>query len=255
VSRKHSPLLIQNKGEFHNYGELILLLNNKEGTLMKKRVIVGVIALMLSFSFSLGVLAAPKLTLWFNNKAQKTDVRMINNKPYVPLSEVATFFGGNVTYDKKANTYKVTSKDFDPNPPKSFNVNVVQTSGPIKLTISKVTLNPAYKKEKYIDPIKSVILDVKIENTSTEKLNFHPTQALALFNTGEQVESLDTFMYSDLSLSGSYLGKAIKTGKIALLVKSSKFEAINSIQLNIAPPIDANYDDLGEELLFDVKFR
>jgi hypothetical protein len=223
---------------------------------LKKKVwLSSLIALSLFFAFSLGVFAAPKVSLWFNNKAQKTDVRMISNKPYVPLSEVAAWFGGKVIFDKKANAYKVTSKDFDPNPPKSFTVNVVQTSGPIKLTISKVTLNPAYKKESYTEALKSVVLDVKIENTSAQKIDFTPTQSLAVFNTGEQVERLETFMHSDNSLSGDYLGKAIKSGKIVLKVKSSKLEAINSIQLNMDAPYDENFDDLGEELLFDVKFR
>lgn len=222
---------------------------------MKKKVIFsGIISLSLLFSFCLGAFAAPKLSVWFNGKVQKTDVKMISNKPYVPLSEAATWFGGKVTFDKKANTYKVTSKDYDPNPPKSYNVNVTNTSGPMKITISKVTLNPAYKVDAYTPAFKAVILETKVQNTFGGKVSWHPAQGIFAFNTGEQVEGIETLMYSD-KIGGDFLPNTTKTGKLVLKVSTSKLDEIKSIQANIQGPFDDELTSLGEELLFDVKFR
>jgi lipopolysaccharide export system protein LptA len=222
---------------------------------MKKKVwLSSLIALLLFFAFSFGVFAAPKLTMWYNNKAQKTDVRLINNKPYVPLNDVATLFGGKVTYDKKTNTYKVTSKDFNPNPvtTKSYKVNVTKTSGPTKFTISNVTVNPKYKS-KLGETYAAVILDVKVQNTSADKVSWHPTQGTYALNTGEQVDQVQTLFNSD-DVSGDFLKGAIKTGKIVLKVTRT-IDKVNSININITGPFNDDLDRLGEDLLFDVKFR
>lgn len=220
---------------------------------MKKKVwLSGLIALSLLFSFGLGAIAAPKLSVWFNNKAQKTDIRIINKKPYVPLSDIATLFGGKVTFDKKANAYKVTSKDFNPTPAKSYNVNVTAESTPMKMTISKVTVDPAFKKDKYSDAIKAVILDVKVQNTSTGKVNWHPTQGIYALNNGEQIE--DAIIYSD-QVDGEFLGNTIKSGRIVLKVNTTKLDEIKSMQISINGAFDDELNRLGEDVLFDLKFR
>jgi hypothetical protein len=220
---------------------------------MKKKVrLSSLIALSLFFTFSLGVFAAPKLSLWFNNKAQKTDVRLINNKPYVPLADVAKLFGGKVEFDKKANAYKVTSKDYKPPTTlKSFPVNISKTTGPMKLTISKVTVDPAYKLTGFKTPVKALILDVKIQNTSKDKVTWHATGGLASVNTGEQIQ----YKIGLNDIDGSFLGNVTKSGKYLLKIDNSNLDLINSIQFNIDAPFSSDYEQIGEELLFDVKFR
>jgi hypothetical protein len=222
---------------------------------MKKKVwLSSLITLSLFFAFSFGVIAAPKVSVWFNNKAQKTDVRLINNKPYVPLTDIAKLFGGKVTYDKKTNAYKVTSKDFNPNPviTKSYNVNVTKTSGPMKFTISKVTIEPKFKS-KLGGTYAAVILDVKVQNTSTDKVLWHPTQGTYALNTGEQVDSSE-MLFNSGDVSGDFLKGTIKTGKIVLKV-TRVIDSVNTITINISGPFNDDLDRLGEDLLFDVKFR
>lgn len=219
----------------------------------KKTLFTGLIALSLFFSFGLGVFATSKVSVLFNNKAQKADVKIINNKPYLALSDVVTWFGGKVAYDKKANTYKVTSKDFDPNPLKYFNVNVTQTSGPIQLKISKVTLNPAFKKDQYSQAINALIFNVQVSNSSNGKVSFYPAQGIYALNTGEQIDDADPLMNSD-NISGDFLGGAIKKGRLVIPVKG-KLDQVNSIHFNISGPLDGNFSRLGDDLDFDVKFR
>jgi hypothetical protein len=225
---------------------------------MKKKVwLSSLMAVLMLFSFSVGVFAAPKLTVWFNNKAQKVDVKVINNKPYVPLNDAAKWFGGKVTYDKKTNTYKVTSKDFNPNPvtTKSYNVNVTKTSGPMKFTISKVTIEPKFTNEM-TDTYPALILDVKVENTSKDKVTWLPTNGEFAFNTGEQVSGNDQILtvFNSDDVGGEFLKGVTKTGKIVLKVNRS-IDLINTIQIHIEGPFNDDLDRLGEDLSFDVKFR
>jgi hypothetical protein len=221
--------------------------------LRKKSLFTGLIAISLFFTFSLGVFASPKLSIWFNNKAQKVDIKMFSNKPYVPLNDVVSWFGGKVTYDKKTNVYKVTSKDFDPNPVKSFNLNVLQTSGPVELKITKVTLNPTYKKDQYSAAVNALVFDIQVSNTNSDKISIHPAQGIYALNTGEQIDDVYPLMYSD-NIGGDFLGGAVKKGRLIIPVKG-KLDQVNSVHFNISGPFDDNLDRLGNDLDFDVKFR
>jgi hypothetical protein len=226
---------------------------------MKKKVwLSGLLAISLFLSFSIGVFAAPKLSLWFNNKAQKTDVRLISNKPYVPLNDVAAMFGGKVTYDKKTNTYKVTSKDYKAptaTTTKSYPVNITKTSGPMKITISKVTVEPKFTN-KITDPYPALILDVKVENTSNDKVTWLPTNGEFAFNTGEQVSANDQILtvFNSDNVDGDFLKGVIKTGKIVLKVNRT-IDLINTINIHIEGPFNDDLERLGEDLSFEVKFR
>lgn len=224
----------------------------------RKTLFSSLVALAIFFSFGLGVFAAPKLTVWFNNKSQKTDIRMINNKPYLPLYDVVSWFGGKVSYDSKTNIYKVTSKDFNPNPApnpvKSYSLNVTQTSGPIQLKMTKVTLNPAYKKDQYSNAVNALIFDVQISNTSNSKVSFYPAQGIYALNTGEQIDNTDPLINSD-NISGDFLGGATKSGKLVIPIKG-KLDQLNSVHFNISGPIDFNsFNQIGDDLDFTVQFK
>jgi hypothetical protein len=223
---------------------------------LKKKLFLSSIAttLMVS-SFSIGVLAAPKLSVWFNGKAKNVSVKIIDKKAYVPLTDAASWFGGKVAYDKKSNTYKVTSKDYHPssNTVKSYNVNAVINSGPMKMTISKVTLDPKYKYDKYSSAIKALVMDVKVQNTSSNKLSWYPVQGIYALNTGEQIE--DGIMYSE-NVDGDFLGKAYKSGKIVLQVKKSNLDSIKSLQISVDGAFSTdNWDQRYDDVIYNLKFR
>jgi hypothetical protein len=218
--------------------------------LKKKSLFAGFMALSLVFTFSLGVLAAPNVSVWFNGKSKKVSVKTINNQAYVPLKDVVSWFEGKVSFDKTKNKYTVTSKGYTvPSKLKSYNVNVTKTSGPMKLSISKVTVNPAYKEDSYSTPIKAIILDAKVQNTSTKKMEWYPSGGIYAFNTGEQIEDA-----LDYPVDGDFLGNTIKTGKIVLEVKNSNLDSIKSLQISIDGAEDSDYNDY-QDLLFTLKFR
>jgi lipopolysaccharide export system protein LptA len=220
-------------------------------SLKKRSIFSGLIALSLFFSFSLGVLAAPKVSVWFNGKSKKVSVKIINKKAYVPLKDAVSWFGGKVTYDKKKNKYTVTSKGYKaPSKVKYYNVNVVKTSGPLKLTISKVTVDPSFKNYDYSTSGKVIVLDVKVQNTSSKIVEWYPGQGKFALNTGEQIE-----WAGDSDVDGKFLGNTVKSGKIILAVKNSNLDSVKSIQMNIDGAFDSNYNDLGPELLFTLKFK
>lgn len=220
----------------------------------KKLTFASFIALLLSLTFSLGVLAAPSVSVWFNNKDPKVDVRTINNKVYVPLTDVVSWFGGKVSYDKNTNSYKVTSKDYKPTPSavKSYSVNKVVNSGPMKMTISKVTVDPAYKYDQYMPAIKAVVLDVKVQNTSSNRVNWFPAMGTYALNTGEQLQ--DASLYSS-DIDGEFLGNTVKTGKLVLNPKTSSLDAVNSIHMVIDGAFDNQYNPVGKEVDTTLKFR
>ncbi|MCM3004616.1 hypothetical protein [Priestia koreensis] len=223
---------------------------------MKKKVLWGGVILLLSaFTFSAGVLAAPKLSLYFNNKQQKTEIKMINNKPYVGLSDVTALFGGKVAYDKKTNSYRVTSKDYKAptsTTTKSFAVKAVGTSGPMKLAISKVTLAPSYKYDSYMPTIKAVVLEVTVSNLSKNKVSWYPDQGTFAFNTGEQVD--DAILYGNKSVGGDFLGGTTKKGQIVLKV-GSNLDLLKSFQVSINGAHDENFEPVGNDIMMNVKFR
>jgi hypothetical protein len=179
---------------------------------------------------------------------------MINKKPYVPLKDIVTLFGGKVTYDKKRNSYKVTSKSYKPptnSRAKSYKVNVTGTSGPMKITINKVTVDPAYKYDPYLPAIKAIALDVVVKNTSSSKVSWYPTQGIFALNTGEQIE--DAILYSQ-NVDGDFLGNTIKKGKIVLKVNSN-LDRVNLIKCNIDGAFDESYEQIGDDLSLKIKFR
>jgi hypothetical protein len=134
------------------------------------------------------------------------------------------------------------------NPAKVYPVNINVDSGPMKLNISKVTLDPAFKKNAYSQVYNTVVLDVTVENTSTDTVSWYPGYGTAVFNTKEQVTG---DLYNSDQVGGDFIGKVIKTGKIVFVVKSDLKE-INNISLVIDGPFGANYTSVGEKTTTEI---
>ncbi|WP_419882339.1 hypothetical protein ACN6MY_00460 [Peribacillus sp. B-H-3] len=219
----------------------------------KKRIFMALTALIILMSFSIGVAAAPKLSLYFNGKKQNTEIKIINKKPYISLSNAASLFGGKVSYDKKTNSYKMTSKDYKPasNTNKSNSADISITSGPMKLTISKVTFSSSYKYEPYMPAIRAIIFDVTVSNQSSSTTNWFPEQGIFALNTGEQID--DAIFYSS-RVGGTFLGHTIKKGKIVIKTESS-LEAIKSMEILINGAADSNLMPIGNDVNFHLTFK
>jgi len=216
---------------------------------MKKKIFIslGIVGITIAI-FASGVFAASDIKLFINGNAVNSDIQVINGSSYVPLRVVSESLGAIVKWDGVARTISITSGTpaATPSPinsPKSYAVNVNVESGPMKMNISKVTLDPAYQKSAYYPTVNAIIMDVTVENTSTDTVSWYTDQGTAVLNTKEQADA-DTFN-SD-QVGGDFIGNVVKSGKIVITVKSDLTQ-ISSITYKIDGPHNANYDRVGDD--------
>jgi len=95
------------------------------------------------------------------------------------------------------------------------------------------------------------VLDVTVENTSSNKVSWYPVQGTFALNTGEQIE--DAILYSE-NVEGDFLGRAVKKGKIVLKVKSD-LNAVRSMQYYIHGAVGDSFETIGEDVLLTIKWK
>ena len=186
---------------------------------MKKKIglLAGLVPLLIG-TFSLGVYAASDIRLIVNGKQVNADIQIIDATSYVPLRAISELLGANVKWDEGSRTITINDKNL----PflRSYDVSVDITSGPLTMTISKVTLDSSYAKDKYTAPIKAVILDVAIENISDNTISWYPTRGSLYLDTNEKAEASRSAYYSD-PVDGVFEGRMKKKGKIVVQVSSN----------------------------------
>jgi hypothetical protein len=209
-------------------------------------------------SVAVGAYAASDIKLFINGKLINADLQIVDGSTYVPVRAVSESLGADVKWDGDKREISIAAKGFDPvtqtvaAPPKSFTVNVNMESGPMKMNVSKVTLDPAYSKDKYMQKIVAVILDVTVENTSTDNIYWNPAQGTFVLNTKEQIDDVSALMYSE-DVGGRFMGKVVKKGKLTIPLKSSKLEDITSLNMTVSGPINGEtYKSVGEDKTTEV---
>jgi hypothetical protein len=221
---------------------------------MKKKLLIALgILSIIAASLAVGAYAASDIKLLINGKSVAADVQVIDGSSYVPLRVVSESLGAEVKWDGDARTISIEQNGsiapVPKNPPKSFNVNVNVESGPMRMSISKVTLDPAFKKDNYSQPINAMILDVAAENTSTDTVSWHPNQGVVVLNTKEQA---DSSLWNSDDVGGEFIGKVIKSGKIVFEVKSDLL-MISSVTYKVSGPSNSKaYTHLGEDKVTEI---
>jgi hypothetical protein len=222
---------------------------------MKKKFLIslGLVSLML-FSMAFGAFAAAKITLIVNGKTANADVKIIDGSSYVPLRAVSQLLGADVNWDGTTKTITIKGKaeqtNSTPSNVVSYPVNVEIASGPMTMKISKVSLNPAYKKDQYSDPINAVVLAVEVENTSSDTIHWYPAQATMVLNTKEQAEGGMSLYHSD-QVDGEFVGKVVKKGNIVFEVNSDLKE-ISNFNLKIDGAFGDGFERVGEDTTTEV---
>ncbi|MCZ8518384.1 MULTISPECIES: copper amine oxidase N-terminal domain-containing protein [Paenibacillus] len=220
---------------------------------MKKLTVSLAFAATALVSAAVGAYAASDIKLIVNGKQSSTAVEIIDGSSYVPLRSVAEMLGADVKWDGDARTITIAGKDYKPQeattPVKSYSVNVDLASGPMKMNISKVSLDPVYKENEYSTPVKAVVFEVKVENTSSETLTWHVQFGKIVTNTKEQVQG---GFHSD-QVGGEFNGKVIKTGKIVFEVK--ELEGITSLNYITSGAVNKKYDRLSEDIKTDIVLK
>jgi hypothetical protein len=221
--------------------------------LKKKLLIAFGLTAIITTSIAIGAYAASDIKLFINGKLINADLQIVNGSSYVPLRVVSESLGADVKWDGDKREISIAAKGFDPvtqtvaAPPKSFTVNVNMESGPMKMNVSKATLDPAYSKDEYSQKVAAVVLEVTVENTSTDNIFWSPAQGTFVLNTKEQIDGVGPLMYSE-DVGGRFMGKVVKKGKLAIPIKSSKLEDITSLNIKVSGAINGDtYKSVGED--------
>lgn len=90
-----------------------------------------------------------------------------------------------------------------------------------------------------------VCLEISVENTSDQDIDFYPDQSVIVTNTKEQIDSA-VFVSDDLG--GTYLGQVRKEGYIYFFCSRSLAEELTHLQWRIDAPYDADGEDVGEDM-------
>ncbi|MCP1460300.1 hypothetical protein V7728_05040 [Bacillus sp. JHAA] len=98
------------------------------------------------------------------------------------------------------------------------------------------------------DKVRSVVMELKAENTSSKDITFHPNQSVIVTNTGEQVET-DMGLMGEVG--GDFLGKVKKEDQTWWVLKDNSKD-IKNIKMIIPAPTDSKtFDELGTEKRID----
>lgn len=195
--------------------------------------------------------ASSDIRLLINGKQINSDIQIIDGSSYVPLRVVSESLGANVKWDGDSRTISITSGnavDAPKSDAKSYNVDINIENGPMKMKISKVTLDPAYQQSSNDNKIKAIVMDVNVENTSDDTIRWYPTQGKLALNTKEQIESPS---FKSDRVDGEFVGKIIKTGKIVFEVKGD-LDTITSFNYVISGAQNKQFSRVGEDKTTEV---
>ena len=132
--------------------------------------------------------------------------------------------------------------------PIKYNVKAIQVS---KLTATTDDMAQALGIEKGKEA-GLVAMDVEVENTSDDTINFYFDQGKLTTNTKEQVES--DIILSD-HIDGEYLGKVTHKGTLMFILKNGKADKVNDLKLFVDAPSDKDFNTVGDEVKIELKFK
>lgn len=153
------------------------------------------------------------------------------------------------TRDSEIGKFTIVKKDEE--------VGAVQESGPFivkvnQMQVANLDVNEDYRSEfDGKEAVTIVVLDVSVENNSTETNTIYPNQGTIVTNTKEQKEA-ELSLCDDIG--GEFMGEVIKDGNV-MFVLDSKAEDITDFKYIISKPIDSNWDSLGDEITFELEFK
>ena len=123
----------------------------------------------------------------------------------------------------------------------NIKINAIQ-SGKIELTDEAKEMLSQSKND-----VSFVVLNMTLENKTDKTLAIYPDQSTIITNTKEQME---TNMLASDNLGGDYIGNVVKEGNIVFLL-NSKAEDLGKIKLIIGAPQNSNFENLGEDIIFE----
>lgn len=142
----------------------------------------------------------------------------------------------------------------------THDINATYQTGPMTITVNKAQLSNIKVSDQSTADMMSVpkdetvgllVIDLTVENTSTDDISFYPNQSVIVTNTKEQIDC--ALWFSD-SVGGDFLGQVVKNGQIYFFFNGPADE-VNHIQWRIDSPFDTNYENIGDTLVVEFDFQ
>lgn len=135
------------------------------------------------------------------------------------------------------------------------NLDQTLESGPFKITVEAIQKAQLQPSEDYIeimggDDLAVVAVQVLVEHESEDTNAIYPDQSTIVTNTKKQIDA-DLFL-SD-SVGGDFIGPVNKDGEV-FFIFDDKAEEITSFKYIVGSAHDENYDNFGEDLIFEFEF-
>lgn len=214
---------------------------------MKKKLAIITLLLILSLTlFACGKKDEPQKETKEAQTQENTESSETKEETETPQEAPAEENTSNSEWVEENGAKRRTVKDID------FNQTFI--TGPFNITIERVQAIDIMTNDEMKsmfdgkDEVTSIAMNVSVENTSDDELNFYPDQSKLTTDTKEQIDA-ETFL-SD-SVGGEFKGQIIKKGTI-IFIADSKAEDINKLTLFIDGPSNQDFDRVGEDLKIDI---
>jgi hypothetical protein len=215
---------------------------------MRTRLLIVLILVVTAIScFAIGTYAASDISIVINGKKLNASVELINGTSFIPVRSLSESLGADVKWDdltrtifintpyRNYNSTEIATEEKE----KSYNLDIHEESGPMRLNISKVTFTPAYKTNNHDQPVKAVVLQVRVENTSNDAITWNLKSGQLVLDTREYVPTGSAYL-SD-NVDGIFYGKGVKEGNIVFQV-NSKLYSINKLTYIVDGPFGFKTD-------------
>lgn len=135
-------------------------------------------------------------------------------------------------------------------------INETLTSGPLEVTLNHAQISDFTPSEELIDvfggdDLVLISFDITVKNTENALMSFYPDQATAVTDDGHQVTA--ETLFSD-DVGGDFYGGVTKEGQV-FFIYAGQAKDVNDVRYIIGAPHDEEFDTLGEDIEFNVKFK
>lgn len=132
--------------------------------------------------------------------------------------------------------------------PINYSIDAIQISKLTATTDDMATMLDIEKDKE----VALVVIDVTVENTSDDDVNFYMDQAVLVSNTKEQVDA--DMLLSDY-MGGEYLGQVLKSGTLMYILPNSNADDITDIKFRVSAPIDSDWNSLSDDITIELTFK
>ena len=207
--------------------------------------------------------AAPKLSLYLDDKKQSVAVKKVGNQNYIALKDVSKLYGGSYSYDSKTGKNKLKTKSYLSGD-KKYTVNKTFKGDNFQVKVNNISALKNFKGRTSDVGKKAILLDVTFKNTSNQYINYSDSTSderyrnyLAfVFNTNEKA----FVNYNDSTYDSHNLAPNESRKATLVVYVEGNINKLNSFYSYIQFSVGAKFKNdtffsRSEDVKLDVKFR